>query len=263
MRTVYADLAKLRFIIFLFIFFACSWRNAHAEKCEVTSPPSTTALVELYTSEGCSSCPPADKWLTTINNRFNTKEVIPIAFHVDYWDYLGWKDPFAQNLFSERQKYLNTIQKSRVLYTPQVMLQGKEVRKWSSDSAERIKTIHQNVSLLDMHLSLINNGTKLEIDAKVKFKTEMKKDHLGFFLALTESKLSTQITSGENKGKNLSHDHVVRQLIGPLAINKNEYTNKQIIDLAKSKLEHIAVVAFVQDLESSSILQAISLKPCS
>ena len=76
---------------------------APAGHCERSSPQHTVALIELYTSEGCSSCPPADRWLSTLSSRFGPDRLIPLSLHVDYWDYIGWQDPFAQAPFSERQ----------------------------------------------------------------------------------------------------------------------------------------------------------------
>src|SRR4051794_5009755 len=73
-----------------------------AASCSADSPQHTLALVELYTSEGCSDCPPADRWLRSLK----PGSVVPIAFHVDYWDYIGWKDPFARAAFSARQREL-------------------------------------------------------------------------------------------------------------------------------------------------------------
>src|SRR3954447_25677509 len=85
------------------------------------SPPHKVALLELYTSEGCSSCPPADRWLNQL--KLPRDQLIPLALHVDYWDSLGWPDPFAQRLFSERQERLG-----RNPYTPESVLDGREFR---------------------------------------------------------------------------------------------------------------------------------------
>jgi hypothetical protein len=76
-----------------------------AAQCKANSPATTTALVELYTSEGCDSCPPADRWLSSLGPRgFAPDRVVPIALHVDYWDYIGWKDPYARQAHSARQR---------------------------------------------------------------------------------------------------------------------------------------------------------------
>jgi hypothetical protein len=97
--------------------------SAHAATCTATSGPARASLLELYTSEGCSSCPPADRWLSQMPPR---RDVVPLAFHVDYWDRLGWKDRFAQAAFSQRQRARN--RGAGWVYTPQVMLDGAERR---------------------------------------------------------------------------------------------------------------------------------------
>ncbi|MGH8673906.1 MAG: DUF1223 domain-containing protein, partial [Burkholderiales bacterium] len=104
-----------------------------AAQCSAQSGARTTALVELYTSEGCDSCPPADRWLSSLGARGHTPDrVVPLALHVDYWDYIGWKDRFAKALFSARQRNLAQLMRAKVVYTPQVLLQGEDFRGWHS-----------------------------------------------------------------------------------------------------------------------------------
>ena len=95
--------------------------------CEARSGARVPAVVELYTSEGCSSCPPADRWLSTLKAG---PEVIPLAFHVDYWDQLGWPDRLAQPAFSARQRDWQAVQHTRFVYTPQTILNGEDWRGW-------------------------------------------------------------------------------------------------------------------------------------
>src|SRR5256886_6671722 len=105
---------------------------AGAERCSALSGERTVALVELYTSQGCSSCPPADRWLSGLGARgYVPQRVVPLPLHVDYWDYIGWKDPFAKGEFSARQRKLTQLQRSALVYTPQVLLQGQDFRGWS------------------------------------------------------------------------------------------------------------------------------------
>src|SRR6516225_4364306 len=91
--------------------------------CRAASGPRAPAVVELYTSEGCSSCPPADRWLSALKDR---PDVVPLAFHVDYWDSLGWKDRFAQAQFSQRQNATQHTSGARFAYTPQVILDSRD-----------------------------------------------------------------------------------------------------------------------------------------
>src|SRR5512134_1318682 len=104
---------------------------AQAAPCRAHSSATTTALVELYTSEGCDSCPPADRWLSSLGSRGHAPDrVVPVALHVDYWDYIGWKDPYAKALFSSRQRRLAQVMRAKIVYTPQVLLQGEDFRRW-------------------------------------------------------------------------------------------------------------------------------------
>src|SRR5260221_10838161 len=120
---------------------------AHAADpaCSTYSGPHTTALVELYTSEGCDSCPAADHWLSSLFSQgFRPDQVVPLALHVDYWDYIGWKDPFARGEFSVRQRKLAQMKRPVIVYTPQVVLQGREFPRWAdgefSAQVKRIKS---------------------------------------------------------------------------------------------------------------------------
>src|SRR5438270_8352522 len=95
---------------------------AHAmADCTARSPDHSVALLELYTSEGCDSCPPADRWLSRFDQTSVADRVVPLALHVDYWDRLGWKDRFASPAYTERQREQTRRQGSSFVYTPQVM----------------------------------------------------------------------------------------------------------------------------------------------
>ncbi len=101
-----------------------------AATCNAKSGTQRIALLELYTSEGCDSCPPADRWASTLPTRgFGTDRVLTLAYHVDYWNYIGWTDPFSQSRFTERQRFVNARNRNRTVYTPQLMLDGKDYRQ--------------------------------------------------------------------------------------------------------------------------------------
>src|SRR5512139_200416 len=113
----------------LFALLALAAASAQAMQCSARSPATTTALVELYTSEGCDSCPPADRWLSSLGAKgYAPDRVVPIALHVDYWDYIGWKDPYARQAFSARQRKMAALARASLVYTPQVLLQGRDFR---------------------------------------------------------------------------------------------------------------------------------------
>src|SRR5688572_27843983 len=127
-----------------------------AAACSAVSGAGTTALVELYTSEGCDSCPPADRWLSSLGSRgLVPGKVVPMALHVDYWDYIGWKDPYARREFSLRQRLHATLKKARLVYTPQVLLQGQDYRGWASaDFEQQVARINARPAAASIALSL-------------------------------------------------------------------------------------------------------------
>lgn len=131
---------------------------APAAPCRAQSGPGQTALIELYTSEGCSSCPPADRWLADLaaEPTLNGKAVL-LALHVDYWDNLGWRDRFAQPDFSARQRNLVAAQGSTTVFTPQVLVNGRTALDWGRDAAfrQRIAAINARSAVADLTLEII------------------------------------------------------------------------------------------------------------
>ena len=122
-------------------------------ECSVSSGTSRVALLELYTSEGCSSCPPADRWLSGLAAKgVNSERVVPLALHVDYWDYIGWRDRFAHPGFSERQRQMAVLGNSTLVYTPQVMLNGRDFRNWRNSGRGRRPSVrHDHASRVMAH----------------------------------------------------------------------------------------------------------------
>src|SRR6476659_11420511 len=118
--------------ILLAVLASCLMSAAQAQKCTARSGDKTAVLVELYTSEGCNSCPPADRWLSGVARTYPRDRVVPLALHVDYWDYIGWKDPYARREFSQRQRRLSQLQRASFVYTPQVLVQGRDFPGWGS-----------------------------------------------------------------------------------------------------------------------------------
>ena len=144
---------------------------AHGAACIARSGPQTTALVELYTSEGCSSCPPADRWLSALGERQGLERVVPLALHVDYWDYIGWKDPYAKREFSQRQRRLSQLQRASFVYTPQVLLQGRDFPAWGSAEFDRmLARINAEPARASLELEIVglaSDSLRLRVHAAV------------------------------------------------------------------------------------------------
>lgn len=233
-----------------------------AAQCSASSGPWRIPLVELYTSEGCSSCLPADRWLSGLAaNPSNSERVIPLALHVDYWDYIGWKDRFAQAKFSARQREMVRLNHSAIVYTPQVMLNGKDFRAWGSDSFSRaVGEINRQPAHAWITLTLSpSSSNELQVTANARARSGV-----ALYVALYENDLQSKIKAGENQGRQLHHDSVVREWYGPLSMNRDgRVTWQQAVQLNPEWVAaKMGLVAFVQDSTTGEVLQAIRLPWC-
>lgn len=158
-------------------------------------------LLELYSSEGCSSCPPADHWVRGFLQPSNLwKDYVPVVFHVDYWDSLGWKDPFASPRYTERQQIYAQLWKSSSVFTPNVVINGKSWKKWNR--LKTLPTFNQNTGILKVE-------TVGEREFKITFDPVQKKKPYEAHLVLLGFGMSSIVPKGENAGKVLKHDFVV------------------------------------------------------
>jgi hypothetical protein len=167
-------------------------------------------LVELYTSEGCSSCPPADAWLRTISSGAN---LVPLAFHVDYWDSLGWRDRYADPRYTARQQQQAARDGAGSVYTPQVVLDGRAWSGWYRGAATAAATAAGASMRADM-----TSGSSLHVSVTTTFTAGAEATGYRNYVALTENGLSSVVQAGENRGVTLRHDHVVRAFAGPLPL---------------------------------------------
>jgi hypothetical protein len=239
---------------------------ANGAPCTATSPESRVALLELYTSEGCSSCPPTDRWVSQLPRRGLTSErVVVLGFHVDYWDYIGWPDPYAQRRFSERQRHANTRNGARFVYTPQLMLEGKDYRRglWRDDFVATLAAI--NSERPGAHLSLIltpGDGT-IDAQAGVTVDDAQSRESADVYLALLENRLGNDVTAGENRGRSLTHDFVVRELAGPYSAQHTPGPEHRFVLGSGWKTADLTVAAFAKRRDSGAVLQALALPYCS
>ena len=229
--------------------------------CDARSGPKTAALVELYTSEGCSSCPPADQQLSRLRQALDpAAEVVPLALHVDYWDYIGWKDAYAQGAFSERQSWLVRANQKKTVYTPQFFVGGAELRSWRGELGSKVRQLNAlpAAAAIRIQASLAAGGA-LALDAEAHAGSSPA----ALYLALAESGLASKVTRGENSGATLAHDHVVREWIGPIRLVAGTARVQRAIRLpAAWNRARLEVIAFVQDEKSGSVLQALSAQQC-
>ncbi len=233
---------------------------AQPGSCVVTSGPQRASLVELYTSEGCSSCPPADKQLSLIGAPANTN-VVALALHVNFWDYIGWKDPFARAEFTDRQRWLIGVNGSRTLYTPHFFVGGREIQDRSQVGAA-IRAGSQKPALANIRLEAGHRGDG-NLEIRVNATDATAAAPLNLYAAVTENGLSTNVKAGENRGATLPHDHVVRHWLKPVPLKEGGAQLSQVVGVSLEQARKgINVVAFVQNARTGEVLQAVTTGAC-
>jgi hypothetical protein len=194
--------APLILLILVFAFTARAGNNVFE------SGETRTHLIELFTSQGCSSCPPAEAWLSKLKSELGLwKDFVPLAFHVDYWDRLGWRDPFASKEWTARQYQYASNWKTDGVYTPGFVLDGRELMERRRPTASTEKTGSLKLVIANGRTSAEFNGTTKDVDLHVAM--------LGF-------DLNSKPNAGENNGRNLLQDFVV------LALTNQKMSNGKI-----------------------------------
>jgi len=226
---------------------------AVAEGCAASSGAQVLPLVELYTSEGCSSCPPADRWLGEQVARAPTAASY-LAFHVDYWDDLGWPDRFASAAHSVRQRARVRAAGDNRVYTPQVMVGSDVNARWSDRAAWQSRLAsHGKPAPIALAVSTQSAATWHVAVAPVGDRAFP--DLARVWLAHYQDGQVTQVRSGENRGRRLRHDRVVTRLDGPWALGKASAPRAWH---AARDPEAGGVVAFVQTADGE-VLQSVTL----
>ena len=223
--------------------------------------PRVPVVVELFTSEGCSSCPPADKFLMQLdkNQPVPGAEVIILSQHVDYWNHLGWADPYSSKDFSKRQDAYAMALHTDGPYTPQMIVDGRTEFNGTDVPAARTaisQAARNPKARVILTPSPAPEGARLQIqvDGAEFSKVAGKADVM---LAITENDLSNSVTRGENAGHNLSHNGVVRRLTQIGTATKAGFTADQVVVLDKSwKRENLRAVVFLQDHTSRRVFGA-------
>jgi hypothetical protein len=230
-----------------------------ADKNEIAKPAAGTvapvAVLELFTSEGCSSCPPADKLLPKLAAL--DPHVIALSFHVDYWDRLGWKDPFSSSKFSERQREYNTHFGLDGSYTPQLIVNGSfefvGSNRIAGENAVR-KALLQQPTLEIAIESVITTNNKITVTTT----TTGEFDGTELQAALLQKNAETKILAGENSGATLSHTNVVRDFVKQTTATKNEFQ----LQLPKSvSINDCQVVVYARQKKDFKITGAALYNP--
>ncbi len=227
-------------------------------------------VVELFTSEGCSSCPPADALLAELDTKqpLGSADIIAIEEHVDYWDELGWKDPYSSSAWTARQNdYAGTLRNGSA-YTPQMVVDGttgfvgnrggtarQEIEKAATNRKARIEI--SQVSLVE------NKAVTLKVNIEKSLRVSPK-DTAEVIVVITESGLRSSVKGGENNGKDLQHSPVLREfrVIGTAGKSgEEEFTAQPSVKLdAKWNAANLRAVVFIQEKKSRRILGAATIR---
>jgi hypothetical protein len=214
-----------------------SAQAASTAPCEVRAGVKPPVVVELYTSEGCSSCPPADRWLSTLNDQPN---ILPLAFHVNYWDRLGWQDRFATPATTQRQHQVRDVLNGQYVYTPQVVLNGQDHKGWFRQSPAALNQAATSATQMTPTLKLSREGNKVTADVGAATGAAS----LAGYWAVLQDGLTSKVTRGENAGETLTHDHVV-SLYQPVAAWTAQHPQQLQLNLPVGPQFDALRVAFV------------------
>ena len=230
------------------------------------TPPAepVPVLVELFTSEGCSSCPPADRFLAELIQKqpITGVRVVPVALHVDYWDSLGWRDPFASKEFTDRQHAYADVMHLRSVYTPQMVVNGtSEFVGSDRNAARRAIAAAAKEPAARIAIDLTKNEKPDSLDVVVRVSELPKLDEraeLMLIVVVTEDDLHTAVARGENRGRKLDHRAVARMLTtAPITIANGQAqdvtTNTTVAIDRAWRLDRLNIVAFVQDSKTMRV----------
>ena len=181
------------------------------EPISVNSNQHQTAVLELYTSEGCSSCPPADRWLEKLVTTPQADlDVLALAFHVDYWNYLGWEDRFSSAAYTRRQRVLGANNRQRTIYTPEFFVNGKETRG-AAKILEHIQKVNRETAPLKLAMTVRRERDHLVVELRSPAeRATIGQVHHRYLVY--ENNLSSDVRRGENAGRKLRHQQVVRYM---------------------------------------------------
>lgn len=239
------------------VFALAAWASATSSmsnQCAASSGPLVTPVLELYTSEGCSSCPPADKWASTLKG----KDLVVQAFHVGYWDYIGWVDRFAAPAHTTRQREVANRNRLRSIYTPQVVVNGRDWPQWHG--AEQRISGQKEAAQIRIELRQLAGDQFEAVVTPVNAAAPVPA--WAAYWTVTEHGHNSKVKAGENAGEFLKHDFVVRQYT-----QAGDYRSA---DAAPKKLAFRSIAAtpghdrqvnlVVFDPQGGKTLQALSLQ---
>lgn len=255
--------------LFVAAWFFGPWaHHAHAAGCAVESGTVRLPVLELYTSEGCSSCPPADRWLSReFGAAGKAPAALPLAYHVDYWNSLGWPDRFASPEHSVRQHRVAERQRSSVVYTPQFVLDGRSVRpaEFDREIASRTRQTASDkprawIRVADVRIE----GAGVRVTGEVRADRTGARSEAAVRVVLFQNGLGSDVKAGENGGRRLMHDFVVRGVAGPFTPGPD---GRVALDVrlpipAEFVAARAGIAVHVEDTADGTTWQAVAAPVC-
>ena len=231
--------------------------------CSAQSGPQTTALVELYTSEGCSSCPPAEQVLARLPQVLGRgADAVAAALHVDYWDDLGWKDPYARAEFSQRHRWLVQANHHSTIYTPHFFVNGGELAGGQADLRAAVARANGEPAQAGIRLQATLQAPA-SLHVAVSAHSRQPSPGQVLYLGLAQGGLVSDVRRGENSGRQLAHEHVLRTWSGPYALAGGRLDLDEVLPLpAGSDPARLELLAVVQDRQTGRVLQALGTGAC-
>ena len=226
----------------------------------------TPVLIELFTSEGCSSCPPADALLEKLDRSqpVNGAELIVLSEHVDYWNDIGWKDPYSSHEYSERQSAYAAHFGRSSIYTPQMVVDG-HAELVGSDELGAIEAVENETRFVKVPLSL--SGVHFENNNKVGMHVEagpleaIGARSANLYLAIADESDVSQVSRGENAGRTLKHVAVLRSLVPVGTVNKADKVSKDItVNVSNESRGHLRIVGIIQEPSAGRVLGVASAR---
>jgi len=229
--------------------------------------PRTPVLIELFTSEGCSSCPPADALLAKLDRSqpVNGAELIVLSEHVDYWNDIGWKDPYSSHEYSERQRAYAARFGRGSVYTPQMVIDGHS-ELVGSDERRAIQAVENETTFAKVPLSL----SAIRFESKDKLGVHVEVDPLGpsiavhsasLFLAIADDSDESQVSRGENAGRTLKHVAVLRSLVSVGTVGKTDKVSRDIsVKFSSEGGRPLRIVGIIQESTAGRVLGVASAR---
>ncbi len=233
--------------------FAQSWHGNSGEK--------HMPVVELFTSEGCGACPPADRWAKGLASQgLGDDKVVVLGFHIDYLnDRKGWIDRFAKPEFSDRQRQLVLLNLYKTVFTPQIIISGETVHAWERHANKLIEAINGFEAEADIDISVSKDDDSYQLTTKTTVRGDANKQHAKLYIALTEDDITSTAFGGDNRGTTFNHQNLVRQWLGPFDLTEtgDTVTTTEIKIDPEWQQQNLTVVALVQNLDDGFVLQAL------